>query len=238
MCARQVEGIARGVLHLVAGEDDLVEVVLPVAHGQVGVDQVFPHPVRGDGIQRDMDAGIVDPVMGELADGGQLQGTDHFPFGQGEFRREGAAFRQGQRFVVRPFHDGFHQRVLRSDVRRLEPFSRVAFRRGEGQDADVLVVAPGLVGGLPLRQLEHDVAFFHLVGTGPDEHPHGVLGLDPRTAGHRPARAGLDGEAQSEAVGLAGQVAYHVLPGGGEGADLRAGLRPGAAEIAVEPLDS
>ena len=68
--------------------------------------------------------------------------------------------------------------------------------------------------------------------------PHRILRRDPGAAGHGPARTGLDGKPQAQAVGLAGQMGDQFLPLGSQRPNLPLRCRPGAAEVPVEPLDS
>ena len=180
----------------------------------------------------------VKPQSGEGDPVRQPEGADDASGRDGEGRAACRPFRELEGLGRRSFQQGFPGGIIRPDILQRERRARVAFRGRKSKDTDVLVVAPVLIGRLALGQADRYVAFLFHVGAGPDEHPHRVFGLDPRPAGHRPPRAGLQGEAQAEAVGFLAEVSHQFFPFGREGADLMVRFGPGTAEMAVEPLDT
>ena len=94
--------------------------------------------------------------------------------------------------------------------RHLAVVARVALRSGEGQDGNVLPVAPLLF--ICSRQLHVYSLASGDVGSRVGEVAHSLLWLDPRPAARSPARARLQAEAQAQAVGLLGSVPYQRFP--------------------------
>ena len=223
MLVPEREFIFAGALRLVHGQIEGFD-VLPAGHGKHGIGQQLLPSVRKKGLQGYLYAGLVAPAAAETLHAGQFQGADGGLFLRAEAQRISARFRP----VMGRFGKGPDGQGL----------PRITLRRGKGQDADVPVVPPGLVGRLALGQGHPYRLSCGNVGAAPHQVPHGILRFNPRPSGHGPARTSLKGEAQLFAAGRAGHVLHHAVPLSGEGHHRVLHAGPSAAKSAVEPLDT
>ena len=196
--------------------------VLPAGHGQLGIHQRGLGSVGPDGLQDKLHAGFIAPGAPQALYAGQLQGADRgvFQYGKAENMTSGAG----------PVLPGYVQSLGG------ERSSRVAFRCGESQHADVPVVPPGFLGRLSLGELQQNLLTTGHIGAAPDKVPHGFFRFYPRTAGHGPAGTSLERETEAFFLCRAGHVAHHLLPLFREGDHRMLYTRPSATKRAVEPL--
>ena len=115
----------------------------------------------------------------------------------------------------------------------------VTLRRRKRDHRDVAVVAPRMVVRIPGARDAHLRTFAHL-RTGDGQLAHRLVHRHPRAARHRPARAAVHQEAQSQPAAFVPYVADEVVPVGAHARDgvRDAGPRAGIAERLVEQLDA
>ena len=126
--------------------------------------------------------------------------------------------------------------LLGFDRFHLTIVARIAFGSREGQHDDVLPVAPFLL--LRYWQLNVHLLAAHNIRPRIAQVAHGLLGLNPRSAAHGPARTGLQAEAQSQTMRFLGRVANQRLPLRTQALDMFLRARPvgRVAHLSVEEL--
>ena len=202
----------------------------------VGIYNRLASAIIHNGIHREMDIGLIAPLLIVRGKRRELHTTHNNWLVEGKLRPMGLASAREYDILTRKQP---HPGVITTTLHRLwhKRLARIIFWSRESDNGNITIVSPLLLTWLSDRQLHIHLTTLD-IGARVYQITHSILGLDPRATRHCPARAVLHSERESQTLTLLGGVLNGIIPLLAQAGYILASLGPLATKLTVKEVNT